>query len=487
MSINFKTSAAETRETRLKSTISYTGTAKELNEKSKNLELTCKNRSFEQCSSCMQGCAFILGFVRDAAVVQHSPVGCFGSDAGFQIGGRAVSKARGLGEFKNYQICTNIQEKDTIYGGVDKLQRAIQRTYNEANPKVIFVTSSCASGIIGDDIESVCAEAQEKLQIPVVPIFCEGFKSKIWSSGFDAAFHGVMRDIVKKPKKRQEDLVNVFNFEGIDTFGPLLAKLNLRVNYYLPLASVEQLEQMSEAACSTQMCETLSSYVARGLEEQYGVVQIHTPAPFGTKWTDEWLREIAKVTNRENIVEKVIIDLRKEYLPKIEFYREKFKGKRLYVFAGDSYTHNMSVLAYELGFEIIGVTGLHHDQRSDNESINTLDAMVDNIGDIANFTICNKQPYRHIKILRELKPDLLITRHGGITSIGSKLGIPSIFEGDANASIGYSGLVGLAKRLDEALQTVKLVKNIAKHTEYPYTDWWLSEDTDPMYFEGGGK
>jgi nitrogenase molybdenum-iron protein alpha chain len=68
--------------------------------------------------------------------------------------------------------------------------------------------------------------------------------------------------------------------------------------------------------------------------------------------------------------------------------------------------------------------------------------------------------------------------------MGSKLGIPTLFEGDANYSSFYKGVVNLGKRLHEAWLTRKLVENIAPHVESPYTDWWLEQD-DPFYFSAG--
>jgi nitrogenase molybdenum-iron protein alpha chain len=74
----------------------------------------------------------------------------------------------------------------------------------------------------------------------------------------------------------------------------------------------------------------------------------------------------------------------------------------------------------------------------------------------------------------------------GLTTLGSKLGIPTLFEGDANYSTGYEGVIKMGRRFYEAVQTEKLVKNIAKHVDLPYTDWWLNEEADPFYFENGG-
>lgn len=52
-------------------------------------------------------------------------------------------------------LSSNLQEKDTVYGGGVKLKKAIKEAYKRVNPKAIFIMTSCVSGIIGDDIESI--------------------------------------------------------------------------------------------------------------------------------------------------------------------------------------------------------------------------------------------------------------------------------------------------------------------------------------------
>jgi len=486
MGINLRTEEAEIRERRLGSILSYRGSANELCEKSKTQALECTGRLFGQCSDCSQSCAETMTYlIRDAAVVVHSPIGCCSSPSTYDIQGGVVSKSRGLEPQKVNVICTNIQERDTVYGGVQKLMDAVREARRRFNPSAIFVHTSCASGIIGDDIQSTANELEEELGIPIVPVFCEGFKSRVWSTGFDAAFHGLLRKIVKPPKEKQPDLVNIFNFEGSDTFGPLLKKLGLRANYLVPLASVETLSKMSEAACTAHICETLATYIARGLEQEHGVPEVKVPPPYGVEWTDNWLREIARLTHKEDVVEQVIASEHERIQPALEAAREKLKGKKIYVFAGDSFAHSLANAALDLGLELVGVTTLHHDQTTDGgeEGVDTLEHLVRSKGDIKNFTVCNKQPYQVVKLLKKLQPDLLIVRHMNMTILGTKLGIPTVLEGDANVSAGYDGIVRLGERLYEATLTRKVLRTIAEHVEWPYSDWWLEQD-DPFLFEG---
>jgi nitrogenase molybdenum-iron protein alpha chain len=485
--VNLDLSEVEIRERRLKSIISYQGTGRDLCERSRNRQLNLTERSFGQCSDCSQGCSQTLTYViRGAAVVDHAPIGCTVS-SGANLTVEVSARARGLPPQKVQVLSTNIQEKDTVYGGLEKLRATVREAKRRFNPSAIFVLSSCAAGIVGDDIESAADELQEELDIPVVPIFCEGFKSRIWSSGFDAAFHGILTRIVKPPVKKQADLVNVFNFEGSDTFGPLLGKLGLRANYVVPLADVETLEKLSEAACTTHICETLAMYPATALEQKYGVPEVKSPPPFGIGWTDNWLREVARLTGKDGIVEDIIKSEHERIRDELEQVRGELGGKRIYIFAGDSYAHSIANMLLELGLDLVGVTTLHHDQTTDGgtDSLDSLGNLVASKGEIGNYTVCNKQPYQVFKLLQAAKPDILIVRHMNMTIVGAKLGIPTMNDGDVNISAGYDGLVRLGKRLVDATKTKKLFENVARHCESPYTSWWL-EQADPFFFEKKG-
>lgn len=487
MSINLATADVDVRERRLKAILTYEGSASDLNAKSEDGSLKTSKRAYQQCSDCSQGCAETITYcIKGAAVIVHSPIGCCSDSSAYEIQLDAVSRGRKIEKQNTQIICTNIQEKDTIYGATKKLTDAIDEAYRRFNPTAIFVHSSCAAAIIGDDIESVTDKKALELGIPLVPVFCEGFKSRIWSTGFDAAFHGILRKVVKPPQQKQHDLVNIFNFLGSDSFGPLLAKMGLRANYLVPLADIKTIERMSEAACTAHICETLATYVATGLEQEYGVPEVRVPGPFGITWTDNWLREIAKHTGKEEVVESVIASEHKRVKPALDEIKKKLDGASVYIFAGDSYAHSLANMVVDLGLKPLGLATLHHDQTTDGQSedFNTLKHLLDSRGEVENYTICNRQPYQMIKVLKRLKPDLLIVRHMNMTILGTKLGIPTILEGDVNVSAGYDGVIKLGERLHQALRTKRLLQNIAEHVEWPYSSWWL--DREEEVYEGKG-
>ncbi|MDR1204153.1 MAG: nitrogenase [Peptococcaceae bacterium] len=482
MSLANKT--VDIRENRLHTILHYNGDAQDLNERGKKGELQIGNSGYEQCGNCQEGCAVgqVYGIL-DAALIEHAPLGCYATISASCVSGKSTAKARGKGVFHNKAICTNISERETIYGGTEILREAILEAKKRYDPRVIFVTTACVSGIVGDDVEGTARDTQDEIGVPVISISCEGFKSRIWSSGFDIAFNEILR-IVREPRKKQDDLVNIFNFVGSDTFTPLLSMLNLRVNYLPSQTTVEELSQISEAACTATICETLATYIGDELERRYKVPQVKAAAPYCLGWTDRWMREVAKLTHRESLAEQVIQKENERIRPELEVLRKELGNQRVYVFAGDAYAHNMANIASDLGMEVVGMTTYHHDQYADTREINTLNFMVESVGNVPNYTVCNKQPYQVLKFLKALKPDILIVRHQALAVYGYKLGIPTIFEADSNKCVGYDGIIELGRRIKRVFQTRKLIQNISENAELPYTDWWMDEGTDPFYFEG---
>lgn len=479
MTINIKSLEVEIREARLGSSNGFIGTARELCHKSKRNKCCHSNRSFSQCLECSSSRALsMLVMIRDVAVINHGPIGCSADFAEFNFTNRAEQIRRNL-PLKNVKLLsTNLQEKDMVYGGEAKLKEAIRDAYVRFRPKAIFVTASCASGIIGDDVSGITDELEKELGIPVVYVSCEGFKSQIWATGFDSAFHAIVRKIVKPPIKKKKDLINIINFWGSDVFTDLFARIGLRPNYIVPFTTVDQLKRISEAAATVQVCSTLGTYLAAALEQEYGVPEVKSPPPYGLKGTDEFFRELGRLTGKKKEVEILIEKERERISEELEDIKDKLKGKRVYVSAGAAHGHSLLALLSDLEMEVVGAGIFHHDPHYDNgdERSDALKHVVETYGDIKNFSVCNKQVFELVNVLNKLKPDLLVVRHGGLAVWGVKLGVPTLLVGDEQFGIGYQGIINYGKKILDVLSTKDFVENIAAHSELPYTNWWLRQD-----------
>ncbi len=486
--VNLEIPEVAIREVRLGSITGFQGSAKELVDCARCGQLKDQNRSFSQCLGCSTSnaaCTTIL--IQDAAVISHGPVGCSSCLHEFAFTYRVNSELREVKNPTQRKIySTNLEEKDTIYGGLKKLETAIRDVYKRANPKAIFIITTCAAGIIGDDVESAANVAEEELGIPVVAIFCEGFRSKMWTTGFDAGYHGIARKIIKKPEKKR-NIINVVNFWGSDVFGKWFKKFGYEPNYITPYATIESLAHSSEAVATVQACATLGSYLGAALEQEYGVPEIKNSPPYGIAQTDRWFRELGQILGKEKEVEEFLEKQKEEYLPQIEELREKLKGKTAYVTAGASHGHSLLGMLQELGMNAVGAAIFHHDPVYDNGAIesDTLQHVVQDYQDVPNYNVCNKQEFELVNVLNRVKPDILLARHGGMTLWGAKFGIPSLLIGDEHYGMGYEGLVNYGKRILETLDNDEFVKNLSKHSLNPYTKWWLEQE--PYTFHGGKK
>ena len=474
MAVFRDTAEVEIRENRLDAIQFYDGNLKDLVDQSKEKKLVNKCGSYEQCGICAQENALSMAaWIKGAAVINHSPVGC--GLCGIQYADKPRSDTYGQ-ERHIWQIISNIDEKDTIYGAADKLRAAIAEADKRFHPTVTFILSSCVGGIIGEDIESVANEAEEEFGYPIVPVYCEGFKSKMWSSGFDAGYHGILRKLVKKPEKRQDDLVNIINFIGDDRLRTLLEKVGLRANYATAFSSLEDLQNLASASCSVTFCDTLSTYCAAALEEQYGVKRVTSPPPFGVKWTDDWITEIGEITGRQKQVAELIKEEHEKIDGELEYLRKQLNGKKVYIMSGDTFAFQLANIVADLGMEIVGITPLHHDQKLDGGDYGAPEKLqLQGAFDDVPVHVCPRQPYLSLKHIKEANPDLLICRHNGVIAMGIMLGIPTLVEGNRNYSIAYDGILSLGRRALKALKTRKFVENIAEHVELPYTDWWMNQ------------
>ncbi|MBP5244290.1 MAG: hypothetical protein J6Z28_06180, partial [Succinivibrio sp.] len=354
-------------------------------------------------------------------------------------------------------------------------------TYDRYHPKAIFLSMSCSTAIIGEDITSVADEMEEELGIPVIPLHCEGFRSKHWSTGFDIAQHGVLRQITNRNPKKQKDLINIVALWGTDYFTDMLKPLGLRVNYIMDIASFDELAQTSEAVATTTFCHTLGSYLATGLEQQFGVPQIDAPQPYGIKGTDEWLRAIAKVVDKVEETEKYIQSEHERVHDEIEALKAKLKGVKGFVITGSAYAHGLISVLRELGIEVNGSVVFHHDPVYDGgkENQDTLKTLVENYGDIPNYSVSKTQPFQLPVILRNVDTDFIIVRHNGLAPNAARMGIPSFAMGDEHFPVGYDGIIRTGKAILDILARKKFNQVLKRHVKLPYSDWWLAQN-DPF-------
>lgn len=477
MAVNFDITDIGTREGRLGSITGYVGDLQDLATQSESGELKGCARCFSQSSTCLSSCGLSqLAGIRDVAIIHHGPSGC--STTGTQVYNvtKQVAAKRGIVNNSVY-IGTDMNEEDTIFGASDTLRDIIIKVNERYHPKAIFVSSSCASGIIGEDIDSVVDEVREEIDVPVGAVHCEGFKSRIWATGFDISDHAVLTTIVQPPKKKK-NTINFKNFyeSARDEIIEIFKNFDVEPTFLYANATVEELSEMSEALATVCICGTLGNYLGNGLEEKYGVPYIRTINPLGVVGFETWLREIGKVIHKEAEVEAYIERERAIYIPQIEEVKKELKGLRAVLGMGPGYTFEVSRVLQELGIEVVWAAAWHYDKNYENGDVPpSMKYLLDNN---PNFecSVADQQNFEVLNILNKFQPDLYLSRHPGSTVWAIKQGIPAVYVADEYMIFGYKHTLEFAHTVLDTIRNRSFEKNLARRVKLPYTDWWYQQD-----------
>ena len=275
--------------------------------------LFTKNKS---CSCTMPGVWRAVSFCEGCAVIFHSPLGCAHVATLMDLG----AQYRIIGDHQNETmdavplISSNLQEKDSIFGGVEGCIAHVMKTWQ---PKCLLIATSCVAGVIGDDVEQEAEDAEAEYGIPVLCVPYGGFLGGEYSDGY---FHTVrlIMDRFIQPQPKVPGRVLLFG----DQMGPcgqyarevkrLLAYFDLDVKWqfpgYVPFAEWSELSTASLLIPLNYAGQTQGGLekTAAAWAERFGTPSIRDVYPVGWQNTCAWLRKIAEFVKDEAKGEAVI-------------------------------------------------------------------------------------------------------------------------------------------------------------------------------------
>lgn len=413
-------------------------------------------RPFVDIYSCSMTLSLnILLFLSDTAIIMHAPNGCH-SDS-FTLAYLAA-KIRNMElenpfmhEMRNIHCCsTNFSNYDVVFGGEEKLRKVIKEVYKRYNPRIICVLSSCVSAIIGDNIEKVCADAQEDMGTDayVLHFNTNGFQSHAWVNYADHVWSGLVHRVMKAPQKIESDLVNFFrpmNMTNADTeeMERLMTEMGLRVNIFPDYQSVEVIEHAAEAALNVGLCKAYHQPVFDAMFQKFNTPYADAPYPLGIRFTEKWIREIGEKTNRKDLAEQLIEREKNRIQPELSMLRKKLRGKTVVVSANHAKTTGFIQACNDL--ELMVVSAVSHS--SDNSLREEYRAINEDVGDI-DFHV-GSPIYEEITQLKKIKPDVFVG-HLEMASIASQLGYNAkntYLYNFQNAHFGFEGIIALGRQI----------------------------------------
>ncbi|MHB9294659.1 nitrogenase molybdenum-iron protein alpha chain [Pillotina sp. SPG140] len=488
--------AAPPREDRLKAGTAFCGTCMQLRERLGRGDGGCfnaSNRSFGQSFGCQFTLSLgMLNTLLNTVVIVHGPIGCgFWSTGG--IGStRTLKRLRDPAQNSTVWISTNLDESDVISGGEKKLREAVLYADKEWRPEAIVVAGSCVPALIGDDVDTVLEQIKKDVSADLVAVNCEGFKTKLMATAYDAVYNGILKTLSKKKiereslvvpnvlddilwKYRKEHTVNVFNVGSMGRSDELelqrlLNALELNVNFLPCYSRPSDFRRVLDAALNVSICGTHDDYYVQHMYDEYKIPYLIDTMPIGRKATGRWLMNIAKHFNIEEkaalLIEKEDAALDSALAP----YREALKGKRAYVSGGEIRIFVTAELVMDLGMEIAGLKSHHIDQfiKPVMEDLN--------VSDDTYINIASQHPFEQANLIRKLKPDVILMHAGG-GNVTAKHGLPVLpLFSPANSYMGYQGAFEVAYRLKRLLLNSQFNKNMHQYRPLPYQKSWYHKE-----------
>ena len=485
------------REDRLKACIAHGSTICGLAGKGKSCLVDDGERAFTQGSICLLLPALaMLNTLPDNVILIHSALGCgscsHSQNANVRMGGNAR-----WGQVRDaVWLSTALDETDVIGGGELKLGEAIREADRRYQPATITVVAGCVPGIIGDDIDGVVAQLQPEVKARLLPVHCEGFKTRIWATAYDAVYHAIGRNLLHERQAgttggsegqqaavaavaverlpRTVNLMNVSSMGRVDELEleRLLTSLGLEVNVFPVFAHPDSMIKATRAALSISTCPTHDDYFLAHLKERFDVPYLLRHMPIGINNTSLWLRGVAAFFGFEAEAERLIAAEEAELQAALAEFRPLFAGKRVFVSAGEFRALATANLLGELGFELVGIRSFHHDAFAEGEYAKLAAATrEDYVIDIANI-----QPFEEANLLKRLKPDLFLGHTCG-NATAAKLGIAThVIYNTGIAYIGYRGVYEVARRLWRQLRNPVYNSRLSRYAQLPYKEKWYGAE-----------
>lgn len=388
------------------------------------------------------GARVVLNPITDAAHIVHGPIGC--ASYTWDIRGSLSSGS----ELYRNSFSTDLREKDIIFGGEKKLISAIDEIVEKENLKVVFIYSTCVVGVIGDDVEAVCRQAEKKHGIRVIPVNSSGFAGNK-KDGYRAACHAILNLMGEDKPIKEEYSINFlgdFNLAAeawiVKSY---LEEIGIKIKTVITGDStVDSLKDAKNATLNIVQCAGSSTFLAKQMKKIYGI-PFEKVRFFGIEDTIKSLKKIVyTVGNQEmvNRLNKLIERKLEETVKELDYYRERVRGKKVALYVGGGFKAISLISQFnDLGIETV-VVGTQTGSKDEYEMFNALTSEGTVILDDSN-------PTELEYFIKQKKADILV---GGVKErpLAYKLGLSFIDHNHERKHplCGFEGAINFAKELD---------------------------------------
>lgn len=408
----------------------------------------------------------LIRTIAGAAIVVHGPRGC-----AMALLDRAQSSAPG-----GPWAVTNLNERDTIVGSEHVLRETILALDRRSRPELIFVVTTPVVAINNDDVVTVVSELQDEVGARLVPVFSDGFTSRIARSGYDLVLHALFRDVISRARPAPDaapfaNLISVSEHQrDREELGRLLATLGISGTFIPNTAYRHELEQAVGARWSIGVNPDESEYLGEALAQQAAIPFIQPDLPLGSAATFGWLAAVGDAVGLEAAA---VAQIHAQEIAALaaSFARHQLRGARVTLSLPAPYAFGIRDLLGELGAEVVGLTVHALDQRHRAQ----LERLRDERPGLP-LHIGAGQRFEEANILKRLAPDLHLCwdEHA---LVALRLGIPAVALREIGV-LGYRGAARFAQIAARALQNRAFATSLGAASGSPYKDSWYQKKPD---------
>jgi nitrogenase molybdenum-cofactor synthesis protein NifE len=391
------------------------------------------------------GSRVVLYPVADALHLVHGPIGCAAYT--WDIRGALSSGP----QLHRTSFCTDLSEREIIYGGEKKLYAALCALIDRERPAAAFVYATCIAGIIGDDIGGVCKRVAREKGIPVVPVQSEGFRGTK-KDGYRAACDALFSLIEPPPRERPPLSVNIlgdFNIAG-ETWEVKRYFERMGLSVVATMTGdgrIADIRRAASARLNIVQCSGSMMHLARRLEESAGMPYMRASF-FGIEDTARALYDAADFFG-DAAVHGAARELVKSEVaavtPELSRIRARCRGKRGAVYVGGAFKAMSLVRALRSLGITTAVAGTQTGNADDYAALRGL-------CDPDTVIVDDSNPRELSSLLLARGVDLFI---GGVKErpIAYKLGI-GFCDHNHERKLGLAGFAGMARFAREVESTV---------------------------------
>ncbi len=235
--------------------------------------------------------------------------------------------------------CTNISEKEVIFGGESRLKETIENSLKVVDADLYVVLTGCTSEIVGDDGAEV-VRSFENSEKPVIFASTPGFKANNYQ-GHEWVIQAIIDQYLKESPSKVKGLVNIW--AGLPMHDPfwlgnlrelerLIGEIGLVPNTIFGHGrGIQNIQRIPEAQFNLVVSPWLGLKNAQSLQERFGTPYLHySTLPVGAFETSKFLRAVAEFAGLPtDQVEPVIKKHEDEYYYYIERFADVFLETRV--------------------------------------------------------------------------------------------------------------------------------------------------------------